>query len=164
MPGLMEEFQTLLAEMPGFHAAVEHGMAYASGPEQQLLAELSQTVTEHMELAKEWIPKVNAAFENEIAEVQASIKQTTANLAKLEKEFAEQLEKAKNPPPPPPEPPAPGVGDPSHGRHIADELLALPGDLIDVVIGQLSPLRLHFAFEFVPLAFERVAVHTSPPL
>src|SRR6478735_799602 len=44
---------------------------------------------------------------------------------------------------------------------LADELLALSGDLVEVVVGQFAPLRLDFALHLMPLALQRVCVHGS---
>jgi len=44
--------------------------------------------------------------------------------------------------------------------NLADELFRLSFDLIDVVVGQFSPLFADASLELSPLAFERVAVHS----
>src|SRR5262249_31385801 len=41
----------------------------------------------------------------------------------------------------------------------ADDLIPPPGGLIQVVVGQLSPLLLEFALELLPVPFDPVPIH-----
>src|SRR5262245_60256227 len=41
----------------------------------------------------------------------------------------------------------------------AGELLALAFDHVDIVVGELAPVLLHFAFELVPVSFHTIPVH-----
>jgi len=41
----------------------------------------------------------------------------------------------------------------------ADELGALAFDQIEIVIGELAPLLLHFAFHLLPVSFNSIPVH-----
>src|SRR6185503_2856184 len=43
----------------------------------------------------------------------------------------------------------------------ADQLVALAGDAIELVVGDLAPLLLGFALELAPIAFDAVPVHHS---
>lgn len=47
---------------------------------------------------------------------------------------------------------------------LADELVTLPGDHVDIVVGQLSPLLADLALELLLIPFDRVLVHGSIPL
>ena len=51
------------------------------------------------------------------------------------------------------------LGDPVLLLDLADELVALAGDDVDVVVGELAPLLLHLARELLPVAFDAVPVH-----
>src|SRR5207237_11081 len=42
---------------------------------------------------------------------------------------------------------------------LADQLVALPGDLVELVVGQLAPLLLDLAFGLLPVACDAVPVH-----
>src|SRR4026209_2728539 len=42
---------------------------------------------------------------------------------------------------------------------LADELVALAGDAVDVVVGELAPLLFHFALHLLPVAFDAIPVH-----
>src|SRR5205085_12015544 len=46
----------------------------------------------------------------------------------------------------------------------ADELVFLAGNPVPVVVGELGPLRLELALEFLPSAFEHVPIHRTCPL
>src|SRR5512135_3569148 len=45
----------------------------------------------------------------------------------------------------------------------AGELVALPGDGRQVVVGQLAPLLFHFAGELLPVARDLIPIHDEPP-
>lgn len=47
---------------------------------------------------------------------------------------------------------------------LAFELLGSAVDGVEVVVGELAPLLLDFAFDLFPVAFELVAVHYESPL
>src|SRR5205085_9440611 len=46
---------------------------------------------------------------------------------------------------------------------LADELVALAGDLVELVVGQLAPLLLHLAFGLLPVSCDAVPVHAFVP-
>src|SRR4051812_977362 len=41
----------------------------------------------------------------------------------------------------------------------AEQLVALAGDAVEVVVGQLAPLLLHFALRHLPVAFDAIPIH-----
>src|SRR5262245_375565 len=45
---------------------------------------------------------------------------------------------------------------------LADELIPLSGDDVEVVVGELAPPLLHLAAHLLPLAFQDVGVHPQP--
>src|SRR5436190_74605 len=45
---------------------------------------------------------------------------------------------------------------------LADQLVALAGDLVEVVVGELAPLLLHFALHLLPVSSDAVPVHVGP--
>src|SRR5512147_824404 len=45
----------------------------------------------------------------------------------------------------------------------AGELVALPSDGRQVVVGQLAPLRFHFARDLLPVARDLIPIHDVPP-
>src|SRR5262249_29745535 len=49
------------------------------------------------------------------------------------------------------------------GLQLPDELVPLAGGLVQVVVGQVAPLLLDLALELLPVAFDSVPVHGSPP-
>jgi hypothetical protein len=44
---------------------------------------------------------------------------------------------------------------------LADELIALTGDLVQVVIGKLAPLFFDFSFVLLPVTCNRIPVHNN---
>src|SRR6185436_12709964 len=42
---------------------------------------------------------------------------------------------------------------------LANQLVAITGDPVQVVVGELAPLLLHFALHLLPVAFDAVPVH-----
>jgi len=46
---------------------------------------------------------------------------------------------------------------------VARENFSITVDLVDLIVGQSSPLRLYFAFELTPIALKGVTVHGSIP-
>src|SRR5690242_4555968 len=45
---------------------------------------------------------------------------------------------------------------------LADELVALAGDGVEVVVGQLAPLRFHGALRLLPVSCDAIPVHVIP--
>src|SRR5437868_10672103 len=45
---------------------------------------------------------------------------------------------------------------------LADELIALAGDLVELVVGQLAPLLVQLAFGLLPVSCDAVPVHGFP--
>jgi hypothetical protein len=46
----------------------------------------------------------------------------------------------------------------------SDKLILLPGDDIEVVVGQLAPLFLHLSPELFPVPFDLIPIHDLPPV
>src|SRR5262249_6504517 len=46
---------------------------------------------------------------------------------------------------------------------LADELILLPADLVDLVVGEGAPPFTNLPLDLLPLAFEGVPVHHNPP-
>src|SRR5437762_13601825 len=45
---------------------------------------------------------------------------------------------------------------------LADQLVALAGDLVQVLVGKLAPLLLHFALRLLPVSCDAIPVHVVP--
>src|SRR5258708_9662690 len=45
---------------------------------------------------------------------------------------------------------------------LADQLVALAGDLVELIVGQLAPLLFHFALRLLPVACDAIPVHAIP--
>src|SRR6185295_15473979 len=43
---------------------------------------------------------------------------------------------------------------------LANQLVAITGDAVQVVVGELAPLLLHFALHLLPVAFDAIPVHS----
>src|SRR5690349_8698195 len=43
---------------------------------------------------------------------------------------------------------------------LADQLVAITGDAVQVVVGELAPLLLHFSLHLLPVAFDAIPVHS----
>src|SRR5262245_5487637 len=53
------------------------------------------------------------------------------------------------------------AGDPVRFLELAHQLVALAGDDIEIVIGQLAPLLLELALHLLPVAFHTVPIHKN---
>ena len=50
-------------------------------------------------------------------------------------------------------------GDPVLFLNFSEELVAFSLDFVQFIIGQLTPLFFHFAFDLLPIAFRLIPIH-----
>jgi hypothetical protein len=43
---------------------------------------------------------------------------------------------------------------------LPDELFALPGNPVELIVGKLAPLLLQFPFRLLPIALDHIPIHT----